>query len=154
MDSWTLWADYRYLCARLHNWPQSAEDRKSTSFIIQFTCNKVRFDHFWSSMIRNLSAFLCVCFGSLALRTSLSSLPQFKAFKAANVKLLTLWPNKSGSCYAIKCHSRYDITTSRMTFTSRACPVWLHRASRMRQTEMKHTPSCFQKKKTGRESSQ
>lgn len=100
--SWTLWADYRYLCAWLHHWLQSAEDRNSTSFIIQFTCNKVRFDHFCFSMIWSLSVFICVYFWISALRTSLSSLPQFKAFKATYVKLLILWPNESGSCYAIK----------------------------------------------------
>lgn len=65
MDSWTLWADYRYLCARLHRWLQSAEDHNSTSFIIQFTCNKVRSDHFWFSMIWSLSVFICIYVESL-----------------------------------------------------------------------------------------
>lgn len=46
--------------------------------------------------------YSCVYFWISALRTSLSSLPQFKAFKATYVKLLILWPNESGSCYAIK----------------------------------------------------
>lgn len=58
--------------------------------------------HSSSNSLATKFVFICVYFWISALRTSLSSLPQFKAFKATYVKLLILWPNESGSCYAIK----------------------------------------------------